>query len=66
MVENIDRILELYKSNNSKREVARLMCKELNIEFNDNVRRNISRLISSRVDKGILDECDKVGIDPKK
>jgi hypothetical protein len=66
MVENIDRILELYKSNNSKREVARLMCKELNIEFNDNVRRNIARLISSRVDQGILDECDKVGIDPEK
>jgi hypothetical protein len=65
MVENIDRILELYSSN-SKRETARLMCKELNIEFNDNVRRNISKLISSRVDKGILDECDKVGIDPEK
>ena len=66
MVENIDRIMELYSSNNSKRETARLMCKELNIEFNDNKRRSISKLISTRVDKGILDECDKVGIDPGK
>ena len=66
MVENIDRILELYKQNNSRRETAKIMCKELNIDFNDNVRRNVSRLISTRVDKGIFDECEKVGIDPEK
>jgi hypothetical protein len=66
MVENIDRILELYKQNNSKRETARLMCKELNINYSDNIRRNISTLISKRVDKGIFDECEKVGINPEK
>ena len=58
MVENIDRIMELYKSNNSKRETAKIMCKELNIDFNDNVRRNVARLISTRIDKGIFDECE--------
>lgn len=66
MVENIDRIMELYKSNNSRRETARLMCKELNINYSDNIRRNISTLISKRVDKGIFDECEKVGINPEK
>ena len=66
MVENAERIMQLYAENGSKRETARIICKELNIEFNDNKRRSISNLISRRIDKGIFNECENVGIDPEK
>ena len=63
MVENIERIIELYTENNSQHETARILCKELNLTYTDNIRRNIGRLIKRRVDKGIFDECENVGID---
>lgn len=66
MVENAERIMQLYAENGNKRETARIICKELNIEFNDNKRRSISKLISRRIDKGIFKECENVGIDPEK
>lgn len=63
MVENIERIIELYTENNNQRETARILCKELNIEFTESNRRVIAKLIKRRIDKGIFDECENVGID---
>jgi hypothetical protein len=66
MVENINRIMELYSENGSKAETSRIICKEMNIEWNDNVRRNIGKLIIKRENKGVFDECESVGIDVDK
>lgn len=63
MVENIERIVELYKENNSQRQTAKILCNELNIEFTESNRRVIGKLIKRRIDKGIFDECENVGID---
>jgi hypothetical protein len=63
MVENIERIMKLYSENGSKRETSKIICKETNTEWNDNKRRNISKLIERRLDNGILKECETVGID---
>ena len=53
MVENINRIMELYSENGNKAETSRIICKEINIEWNDNVRRNIGKLIIKRENKGV-------------
>jgi hypothetical protein len=66
MVENVERIMHLYAENGNKSETSRLICKELGIPITDNIRRNITKLISSRIDKGVFDECEKIGIDPDK
>jgi hypothetical protein len=66
MVENINRIMELYSENGNKAETSRIICKEINIEWNDNVRRNIVKLINRRENKGVFDECEAVGIDVEK
>ena len=66
MVENINRIMELYSENGNKAETSRIICKEINIEWNDNVRRNIGKLIIKRENKGVFDECESVGIDVDK
>ena len=66
MVENINRIMELYSENGNKAETSRIICKETNIEWNDNVRRNIVKLINRRENKGVFDECESVGIDVDK
>jgi hypothetical protein len=66
MVENIERIMELYSSGTKKVEIARIVCKENNIPYSDTKRRIIGKLISRRVDKGILAECESVGIDVDK
>ena len=51
MVENVERIMQLYAENGNKSETSRLICKELGIPITDNVRRNITKIISKRVDK---------------
>jgi len=66
MVENIERIMELYAKNGSKTETSRIICHETNTEWNDNRRRIIGKLIKRREDKGILAECESVGIDVDK
>lgn len=66
MVEHIERIMELYSENGNKRETGRTICKENNLVWSENLQRALSNLISRRVDKGVLQECDTVGIDPTK
>jgi hypothetical protein len=66
MVENINRIMELYSENGNKAETSRIICKEINIEWSDNQRRIITKLISRRENKGVFDECEAVGIDVNK
>jgi hypothetical protein len=63
MVENVNRIMELYSSGLGKSEIARIICKENNIPYSDTKRRIIGKLISRRVDKGIVSECENIGID---
>jgi uncharacterized protein YktA (UPF0223 family) len=63
MVENIERIMELFNSGIGKTNVARKICEEQGIEFNQNNRRSVGKLINKRIDKGIFDECETVGID---
>lgn len=66
MVENIERIMELYSQTGSKVITSRIICKETNTEWNDNRRRSIGKLISRRENKGIFEECETVGIDVDK
>ena len=63
MIENIERIMELFNSGIGKTNVARTICEEQGIEFNHNNRRSVGKLINRRIDKGIFDECETVGID---
>jgi len=66
MVEHIDRILEIYKESRNQSETARKICEEKNIPYTDSHRRLVANLIKNREDKGIFDECEKVGINPSK
>ena len=63
MIENIDRIMELFNSGIGKTNVARTICEEQGIEFNHNHRRSVGKLINRRVNSGINQECEAVGID---
>ena len=66
MVEYIDRILELYSENGNKRETGRVICKENNLVWTENLQRSLSNLISRRVNRGVTKECETVGIDLEK
>jgi len=66
MVEHIERILEIYKESRNKSETARKICEEKNIPYTDSHRRLVASLIKHREDKGIFDECERVGINPSK
>ena len=66
MVENIERIMELFNSGIGRTNVARTICEEQGIEFNHNHRRSIGKLINRRVNSGINQECEAVGIDIEK
>ena len=55
--------MELFNSGIGKTNVARTICEEQGIEFNANHRRSVGKLINRRIDKGISDECETVGID---
>jgi len=66
MVEHIDRILEIYKESRNQSETARKICEEKNIPYTDSHRRLVAHLIKNREDKGIFDECERVGINPSK
>ena len=66
MVEHIDRILEIYKESRNQSETARKICEEKNIPYTDSNRRLVASLIKHREDKGIFDECERVGINPSK
>jgi hypothetical protein len=48
----------------NKSEIARIVCKELDLEYSDATRMAVSRALSN--DTAILDECEAVGIDPTK
>ena len=63
MIENIDRIMELFNSGIGRTNVARTICQEQGIEFNHNHRRSVGKLINRRVNSGINQECEAVGID---
>lgn len=66
MVEHIDRILELYSENGNKRETGRIICKENNLVWTENLQRGLSKLIQRRLDRGVTKECETVGIDLEK
>jgi len=63
MVENIERIMELFNSGIGKTNVARKICEEQGIEFDHNNRRSVGKLINRRINNGINQECEAVGID---
>ena len=48
----------------NKSEIARIVCKELDLEYSDATRMAVSRALSNET--AILDECEAVGIDPTK
>lgn len=66
MVENIERIMELFNSGIGKTNVARQICEEQGIEFDHNHRRSVGKLINRRLNNGINQECEAVGIDIEK
>jgi hypothetical protein len=66
MVENIERIMELFNSGIGKTNVARTICEEQGIEFDHNNRRSVGKLINRRLNNGINQECEAVGIDIEK
>jgi len=65
MVEHKEQIFELHNQGLSAIAITRQICKEHNIQYSDNVRRNLSKLIKRAKNKGIFDECESVGIDPE-
>jgi len=66
MVEHREQIFELHKQGLSAVAITKQLCKEHNIEYTDHVRRNLAKIIKRAKDKGIFDECERVGIDPEK
>ena len=65
MVEHKEQILELYSKGLSAIKIAKQICLENNLQYNDNVRRNLSKIITRAKNKGVFDECEAVGIDPE-
>lgn len=65
MVEHKEQILHLHKQGVSAVKIAKQICLENNIQYNDNIRRNLSKIIKRAKNKGIFDECESVGIDPE-
>lgn len=66
MVEHRERIIELYKTGISGVAVAKQIALENNFEYNDYVRRSIGKILQRARNKGVFEECEKVGIDPEK
>jgi hypothetical protein len=61
------RILDLYNQGfTSKTKIAKQLAKELDVPYNDNLRRKVSYNFHKALDTGIFDECERVGIDPEK
>jgi hypothetical protein len=61
------RILDLYNQGfTSKTKIAKQLAKELDVPYNDNLRRKVSYNFHKALDSGIFDECERVGIDPEK
>ena len=61
-----ERALELYKEGRNYTQAAKQVAKEYNLTYTDNFRRGVTEWMRRRVDKGIFDECEKVGIDVEK
>ena len=58
--------IDLYQAGiTNKTEIMRKVAKELNVEESTALRHKISRHINKNLNKGIFDECEKVGIDPE-
>lgn len=58
--------VDLYQAGiTNKTEIMRKVAKELNVEESTALRHKISRHINKNLNKGIFDECEKVGIDPE-
>lgn len=58
--------MELFNSGIGKTNVARQICEEQGIEFDHNHRRSVGKLINRRLNNGINQECEAVGIDIEK
>jgi hypothetical protein len=60
-----ERATELFKSGViNKAEITRVICNENNIEFSKPLHKRIDRLVNKIINnKGVLDECETVGID---
>ena len=62
-----NRIIEIYNSENlSKADIARKISHEFNISYNDNLRRQVSKIIArneKNCDKGISDASESVNVD---
>ena len=61
-----ERALELYKEGKNYTQAAKQVAKEYNLTYTDNFRRVVTNWMKRRVDKGVFDECEKVGIDAEK
>jgi hypothetical protein len=58
--------IDLYQAGiTNKTEIMRKVAKELNVEESTALRLKISRYINKGLNKGIFDECERVGIDPE-
>lgn len=60
-----DRVKELYSSGIADRtKIARTICEESNLEFNENFRRSVSYHVQKfEKSPALADECERVGID---
>ena len=61
-----ERALELYKEGKNYSQAAKQVAKEYNLTYTDNFRRVVTKWMKRRIDKGVFDECEKVGIDAEK
>ena len=62
-----ERAIELFKTTElSTVKIAKKVAEEFNFNYNDSFRKKISNQINKNVNRGVFNECESVGIDPKK
>ena len=70
MKKYVKRAIEIYQEMpDSTRSIAgatRQACKESGIEYQDNKRSLVSKYLNAAKNRGVFEECEKIGIDPEK
>ena len=65
MRKHTQRIMELVAQGHGAIKITKLLCLQENIVYTDNIRRTVSNIIKQEKNKGVFEECEKVGIDPE-
>ena len=64
MFEYKEEILQLHAQGLRHFEIAQKLCEKYNLEYTKQKRMSVTKMVLVAKNKGIFDECEKVGIDP--